>query len=248
MLYRYLFKGIPRLCSRQNSDRRRLSPRPYLHADLSRLDGLVRQLPFDLDDGAAVGSLFAEWRRSSRPRARHLLDLWTYCYVRRYFLVKFVRSAEHSTASDLEMVIDRAFKKVADNRKSIKDPERYPRWVIVVCRNVFVNHVTRQPAHISVDRIAEPSEEPDDVGRLHDEAIRATALDTAIERLPRHLREVARLRLAGELDYEVISDRTGLPVPSVRAYLHKAVVRLRRDRRFLDSLGYDRPPPGSDSI
>ncbi|NNE71551.1 MAG: sigma-70 family RNA polymerase sigma factor [Rhodothermales bacterium] len=223
-----------------------MSPRPHLHSDLSRLDGLVRQLPFDLDDGEAVGALFTEWRRSRRRRSAHLLDLWTYCYVHRYFLLKFVRAAEGSTAGDLEMVIDRAFRKVSENRASVKDPRRYPHWVTVICRNVFVNHVTRHPGHISVDRIAEPAQPPDTLEAIHDDAIRAGALDGAINRLPRHLRIVARLRLVQDLAYEVISERTGIAVPSIRAYVHKALLRLRKDRRFLEAMGYEHQLPGSD--
>lgn len=208
-------------------------------SDLSRLDGLVRELPFDLDDGAAVGALYAEWKGAPGKQNQYLIDLWTYCYVRRYFLVKFVRGDGGYSSGDLELVIEKAFQKIAAGRDSLRDATRYPNWVVVVCRNTFVNFVTRQPDHIPVDRIAEPRADPEPLDALHDEAIRASALDAAIRRLPAYLRAVARLRLVKGLAYEVIQEQTGIPVPSVRTYAHKAVTRLRQDKIFLRGMGYE---------
>lgn len=208
-------------------------------SDLSRLDGLIRQLPFDLDDGAAVGALYAEWKAAPDKQNQYLIDLWTYCYVRRYFLVKFVRSDAGHSSGDLELVIERALQKIAAGRETIRDASRYPNWVVVTCRNIFVNFVTRQPDHIPVHRIAEPRVDPELLDALHDEAIRASALDAAIRRLPAYLRAVARLRLVKGLAYEVIQERTGIPVPSVRTYAHKAVARLRQDKAFLRGMGYE---------
>ena len=208
-------------------------------SDLSRLDGLIRQLPFDLDDGAAVGALYAEWKAAPGKRNQYLIDLWTYCYVRRYFLVKFVRSEGGYSSGDLEMVIERAFKKISIGRETVREATRYPNWVVVVCRNTFVNFVTRQPDHVPVDRIAEPRVDPEPLDALHDQAIRASALDAAIRRLPAWLRVVARLRLVDGLAYEVIQERTGIPVPSVRTYANKAVMRLRQDKALLRGMGYE---------
>ena len=209
---------------------------------LRDLDDLVAGLPFDLDDAAAVGRTFRRWLRRGGKRASHDLDLWTYCYIRRYFLLKFVRSGALGSPADLEMLIDRAYRRVEDGRRDIREPHRYAHWVVVVCRNTFLNHASRFPEHVAVDRIAEPGAAAAAEDAWHDRALQIGALEAAISRLPTYLRAVAEMRLLRELPYDVIADRTGQPVPSVRAYLHKALVRLRRDGVLLRILGYE---PGS---
>ncbi|MBO6574556.1 MAG: hypothetical protein JJ896_03995 [Rhodothermales bacterium] len=205
---------------------------------LGRLDDLIARLPFSLDDGDAVGDVYEEWRQKPSAGLQHLVDLWTYCYVRRYFLMKFMRSSVRHSSGDLDMVVERAFRKIEQGREAILDGRRYPRWVIVVCRNTFLNFVGRYPDHISVDRIAEPSGETD-VDQVLDHAMRATALDVAIARLPTYLRIPVRLRVVQELSYEVISERLGMGIASVRTYVHRGLQRLRQDRALREALGYE---------
>jgi RNA polymerase sigma factor (sigma-70 family) len=219
--------------------------RSHLRKDLKDLDSLIRRLPFDLDDGDAVGRLYAEWNQNRRTQTGYLIDLWTYCYVRRYFLIKFIRSDAAYTGADLEMVVERSFLRIARKRETIREQHKYANWVIVVCRNTYLNYVTRQPDFVPMDRIAEPGAEDELLIELHDDAMRATALEAAIVRLPAHLREVAWMKLVDGLEYDDIEQRTGIAVPSARAYVHKALTRLRNDSRFLAILGYDPGASGS---
>lgn len=239
---------IPFCVTLWGSTGRAFSPLPdpsHIRKELSDLDELIRRLPFALDDGDAVGALFSRWRRRPSRRNAYLIDLWTYCYVRRYFLIRFVSSGSRMAGSDLEHAVEAAFGKIERSRSGLIDPERYPRWVIVICRNTFASHVRRTPGHVSVDMVAEPAQAPDPVLELHDQAIRAAALEAAIGRLPKSLRPVARMKLIDGLDYTVIQDRTGAPVPTIRSYLHKALVRLRQDPQFLRILGYGPGPSKS---
>jgi RNA polymerase sigma factor (sigma-70 family) len=219
--------------------------RSHLRKDLKDLDSLIRRLPFDLDDGEAVGQLYGEWVQHGRAQAGYLVDLWTYCYVRRYFLIKFMRSDAAYTGADLEMVVERSFLRIAAKRDTIREQHKYANWVIVVCRNTYLNYVSRQPDFLPLDRVAEPGAEDEMLVELHDDAMRATALEAAIARLPAHLREIAWMKLVDGLEYEDIEQRTGITVPSARAYVHKALTRLRNDARFLTILGYEAGESGS---
>lgn len=219
---------------------------PHIRKDLNDLDALIRKLPFALDDGEEVGRLYARWLRRPDRRTSYLIDLWTYCYVRRYFLTRFVRWPYSLAGSDLELNVERAYRKIEASRSGLREPERYPHWVIVICRNTFLNFVSRRKDHVSVEKVAEPAGDDDEgLLALHDDAVRASALDAAISRLPRYLQQVAAMRLRDGLDYEVIRERTGAPIASVRAYLHKALVHLRQDPHFLRVLGYGSRRPGS---
>ncbi len=206
---------------------------------------MAAKLPFDLDDGAAVGRLYLKWDRRATSMRRYQLDLWTYIFVRRYFLIRFVRPGADYTMADVEEVVEQAYRRVEQKRSSLREKELYPNWVSVVCRRTFLNFVSRNPPRVRMDRVAEPAGQEDDLLRLHDDAIRASALDAAIARLPGYLQTVIAMKLIQDLAYPVIAERTGAPLASVRAYVHKALVRLRADEDLIAVLGYETPSTGS---
>ena len=59
----------------------------------------------------------------------------------------------------------------------------------------------------------------------------------AIDRLPNFLQEVARLYFTQQRKYDEIGQITGKPVPTIRAYVNKAVKRFRQDRVLLAYVG-----------
>ncbi|HKL88843.1 MAG TPA: hypothetical protein VJ884_07535, partial [Salinibacter sp.] len=54
----------------------------------SRLRTILDQLPFAVDDSDAANDVFRRWRENGDPEAERLVDMWTYCFVCRYFLAK----------------------------------------------------------------------------------------------------------------------------------------------------------------
>ena len=68
---------------------------------------------------------------------------------------------------------------------------------------------------------------------LHDAGMVHEGLRQAIKRLPEYLREVAYLRLIKDTPYQDIEQFTGKPLPIVRSYVNKAVLKLRSDPVFL---------------
>jgi RNA polymerase sigma factor (sigma-70 family) len=217
-------------------------------SELLGIDRLARRLPFALDAVDEAGAAFARWRLLGRERDRRTVDLWTYCYIRRYFLVRFAREPSFGV-SELEDVVEKAFRRVEEGRATLREPERYARWTTVVCRRTYLNFVSRRRELMPVDRIAEPEADGPSAETLHDRAGTMRVLVAAVERLPAFLRPYARLRFVDGLEYEEIADRTGRPVPTVRAYAHKAILRFRADGRLMrhvrERAGYESGEGGS---
>ena len=206
------------------------------------LHRVARHLPFQLDETDRVGEAFARWRDGKDATGERTVDLWTYCFVRRYFLVKFAREPAYGIA-DLDELVERVYRKVQTHRHTVERAERYASWVSVICKNTFLNYLRRRRRQVSVDAEGGPvlKDEPADVH--HDAPLVRQALLAAIARLPPSLQTVARLKFVEDRPYEDIAAETERPVASVRAYVHKAIERFRKDERLLAYL--DPPDVGA---
>lgn len=197
------------------------------------LASVAAHLPFHLDETERANTAFRRWRQHDDDEARRIVDLWTYCYVRRYFLYKRARATSRDTSADVEALIEKTFLKVQENLNAVSDATRYTHWVSVVCKRTYLNYRRTQLATVSVDQDSGPVLAVDAPDVLHDPNLARIAVRQAIERLPPFLREVARLRLLEGRSYEEIHKRTGKPIASVRTFVNKARVKIRTDEEFL---------------
>lgn len=203
------------------------------------LEALAARLPFALDDVAQVNAAFVRWRAERCPHALETVELWSYCFVRRYCLLKFYRG--HASArSDQDALEARILRTVQEKRVRVIHAARYASWVSVVCRNMYYNYLrSHRVIFLSVETAGLPSV-PASAPRRHDDARADAALSAAIERLPAYLQNVARLHFLGHRSYREIAELTGRPAPSVRTYVSKARTCFRRDaalRALLRDLG-----------
>lgn len=199
-----------------------------LRAALHRTETLAARLPFGLDEYARVDEAFQAMRRSPSADLRQQVELWTYCYIRRYFLFKFLRHHQFRPG-DLDLLIDKTFRKVERNRDDLDLPARYAAWVSVVCRNTFLNRVRIRREYQSVDDEYGPVLSVHEEGGSHDVAAVLHAVEAAIARLPNYLQEAARQRLLYERPYDEIAAALDVKVSLVRTYTSKALKRLRED-------------------
>lgn len=195
-------------------------------AVLTAIDVVAGALPFNLDDYGRVNQVFAASILSTDDEdlARQI-DVWTYCFVSRYFAVQFLRSGR-PTWSDLDRLIDTAFVKIRRGSSKLRAPGKYSSWVGTVCRNVYLNYVRSYKLEWLEDPegiVAESSH-----AEQYDHGILAETLARVIDDLPPFLQEAARLRLFGGLTYREISDRTGQSIPTLRAYANKSLKLIRR--------------------
>lgn len=187
------------------------------------LDDLAALLPFELLDTSAANALYVRYSEHGTAHERRLVDVWTYCYIRRYYLVKIIQQSHYSVA-DLDRLTSKVYQRVLEKREALTSNTRYANWVSVVCKNSYINYLRQQ------QRTPEVFEEEWMPGvTLNDPGLVLQVVLAAIARLPEFLREVARLRLVEEYSYEEIADITGRDLPTLRAYANKAVKRLRVD-------------------
>ncbi|WP_103020851.1 RNA polymerase sigma factor [Salinibacter altiplanensis] len=200
-------------------------------ASASELQTVTDRLPFSVDDTGAANDAFRQWKEEEDPDAKRLADLWTYCYVCRYFLAKSARGT-FDNPSDADELTTRAYRKVQKNRDGVRNAGRYANWVSVVCKNTLLNYTRRNQFSESIDDTdravltAGTTNTVAEVGFVHE------AFVEAIERLPAYLQEPARLYFLEDREFEEISEAVGKPVATVRTYKHKAMKQLRTDDRL----------------
>jgi RNA polymerase sigma factor (sigma-70 family) len=196
------------------------------------IDAVAAHLPFHLYETREVSRFYRQWVERDDADAGYIVDLWTYCYLRSYFLAKVVGS--HSLGpADLEEMIDLAWRQVDAKRTEVRDADRYPSWVSTVCRNAFLNYLrTHQQAAVPIDSLDLESENSNPEADL-DGGLLLDALDRAICRLPGTLRHVARLWYLEEYSFDDICRKTGKSTPIIRSYLSRSSARLRRDPLLL---------------
>ena len=204
----------------------------------SELRTIIKRLSFSVDDTAAANDAFRRWRNGNDSDAERIVDMWTYCYICRYFLSKSSQGAfDH--ASDTDELTTRAYRKVLDNRDGVRNPDRYANWVSVICKNTFLNYTRRDQFSESVEEEEGPTLTAENRQSVAEVGFVREALDEAIDRLPQYLQKPARLYFLEDREFEEISDAVDKPVATVRTYKHKAVKQLRTDERLQEYV--DRP-------
>lgn len=158
---------------------------------------------------------------------RHV-DLWTYCYICRYFLAKSTRG-EFNAPSDADELITRAYLKVQENRSGVRDPHCYASWVSVICKNTFLNYTRRDRFPASIDEPDGPELRANDGRPVANVGFVREAFAKAIERLPTYLQEPAHLYFLEDRGFDEISEAIDKPIATIRTYKHKATKHLRND-------------------
>lgn len=204
----------------------------------SELRTVIDRLPFSVDETDAANEAFRGWMEQDDPKAKRLVDLWTYCYVCRYFLSKSAKGT-FDNPSDADELTTRAYRKVQKNRNSVRDPGRYANWVSVVCKNTLLNYARRDQFSKSIQEEGSPTLTANEERPVADVGFVREAFVEAIERLPRYLQEPARLYFLEDREFEEISEAVDKPVATVRTYKHKAMKHLRTDDRLQEYV--DRP-------
>ncbi len=208
----------------------------------ARLGALARHLPFGVDDFDAARDAFLTWRRTGDDADRQTVQLWAYCYIVWYFYGKFARERTGSP-SDLDGVIERAFRRTFRSMDTVRDPERFPQFVSVVCRNVLLSYRARRRPTVEMDDHLAPV--PASAADGLDRVLVRRLIVRAIDALPPAVSEVARMRLLEGRSYHDIAQATGHPLATARTYYSKAIARLRADPD-LRALHTDAPPDGRE--
>ncbi len=205
---------------------------------------LAADLPFPLDDTAAAARAFAQGCTGDAAARGHA-QLWAYAWAQRYVARAFA-TERVGEPSDVDAVLDRIldglFSTPLEGR--ITDPDRFPAYVSKICKNALLTHRRDRRQFVEADDLSLDPTLDDDPFEGDALAIRHDVI-AALTILPAAVRAVAEMRFLEQASYEDIAAATGHPLPTVRTYVSKALVRLResgllRAHHFDDVL-----PPGA---
>lgn len=156
-----------------------------------------------------------------------------------------------------EELAQETFLRAFSNLQSYDPRFRFINWILRIAHNLAIDTLRRRaPLEVSLDdpvapdappraeRVADPHA---DTSREAEQGQLARALDAALARLRPEYRRLVVLRYHDDLSYEDLSAITGLPLGTVKSYLHRARVEMAR---HLTEAGWGRtgalqPPAGA---
>ncbi len=125
------------------------------------------------------------------------------------------------------------------------EQRKFSAWLLTIAHHVAIDDLRRgalktQPLEEGTEDGPQTREFADTIGAtpaaIAEHGELAVALQTAIGRLRPEYREVVTLRYERELDYDEISEMTGLPMGTVKSSLHRARKELAD---HMESLGWN---------
>ena len=144
---------------------------------------------------------------------------------------QFVQDREEVEDICME-TFEKAFKQLATYRTDM----RFSTWILTIARNSALDHVNREKTRSkrietssldqddsNASKVVDPSVSPED------EYIMSQCqekFETSIEGLPELYREIARLCFLDNLGYKEISEKTGVPVNTVKTRVRRAKMIL----------------------
>lgn len=179
-------------------------------------------------------ALVAMAREGREPAYRELLAR----YERPVFSILFRMVRDRELAEDLAQ---ETFIKVLNNIHRYSDDFKFSSWIFKIANNIAIDHLRkRQLDTVSIDggrdaetpdsqkasalTIVSPGESP--LEELESREL-GSAIERAIGKLRPEYRSCVLLRHVEAYSYEEISDIVGLPLGTVKTYIHRARQELR---------------------
>jgi RNA polymerase sigma-70 factor (ECF subfamily) len=146
-------------------------------------------------------------------------------YSRRVYVVAYAIVQDIAEAED---IVQDTFLKAHRQRRTLREPEKFPAWLLTVTRNAARDRVRRrkpQAGAESFDALIDPAATP---GSAMEQVERQTHLRRALATLPEDHRTALTLRYLEGLDYRAIESTMGLSNGALRGILGRALGTLRR--------------------
>jgi RNA polymerase sigma factor (sigma-70 family) len=147
-------------------------------------------------------------------------------YSRRVYVVAYAIVQDVSEAED---IVQETFLKAHHQRSKLREPEKFPAWLLTVTRNAARDRLRRR----------RPQADPETMGALvdHSAVTPGSAMEQeehqkhlrrALASLPEEHRTALTLRYLEGLDYRAIETTMGLSNGALRGILGRALGTLRR--------------------
>lgn len=141
--------------------------------------------------------------------------------------------------SDVEDVMQEVFIKVYRGLGGFRGDAKLSSWIYQIARNEALNRA-RKPGAVETPIEDVVIESPEDTrpDKEYHKKIEREYLEQCLAEIDENLRTALELRYMGEMSYEEIAGTMGLPIGTVKTYIHRGKIELKRvmsRRRFVDS-------------
>jgi RNA polymerase sigma-70 factor (ECF subfamily) len=147
-------------------------------------------------------------------------------YSRRVYVVAYAILQDVSEAED---IVQDTFLKAHHQRSKLREPEKFPAWLLTVTRNGARDRLRRRRPQAdpeAFDTLADQSAAPP--GSAMEKEEHQAHLRRALATLPEEHRTALTLRYLEGLDYRAIETTMGLSNGALRGILGRALGTLRR--------------------
>jgi RNA polymerase sigma-70 factor (ECF subfamily) len=146
-------------------------------------------------------------------------------YSRRVYVVAYAIVQDVSEAED---IVQDTFLKAHRQRRNLREPEKFPSWLLTVTRNAARDRLRRRRPQAGVETfetLVDPGATP---GSALEQEERQAHLRRALAALPEEHRTALTLRYLEGHDYRAIEAAMGLSNGALRGILGRALGTLRR--------------------
>lgn len=130
---------------------------------------------------------------------------------------------------DVEDVVQEAFIKVYRGLAKYRGEAKLSTWVYAVARNEAADAARRgRPAAEPLDHVVLVAAEESRPDEQYAKRAERDRLERCLAELEENYRVALELRYMAEMSYNEIADTMGLPMGTVKTYIHRAKIELKR--------------------
>jgi RNA polymerase sigma-70 factor (ECF subfamily) len=142
---------------------------------------------------------------------------------------------------DVEDVVQDVFIRVYRGLSGFRGDAKLSTWMYAIARNEAVNASRRRdPTSEPLEDVVIESREDARPDEEYRRKAQREDLERCLSELDRDFRVALELRYMGEMSYEEIAEAMELPLGTVKTYIHRAKIELKRvmvRKRFVESHG-----------
>lgn len=132
-------------------------------------------------------------------------------------------------SDDVEDVVQMVYVKVYRNLDKFRGDSKFSTWLYQIARNEAINAVKKRRLDTTpVEDVTIAAPDQDGPEAAFRRTAAADELDAAMDRIDARYREVLELRYMGERSYDEIAEMTGLPIGTVKTYIHRGKAALKK--------------------
>jgi len=182
--------------------------------------------------GEGDAGLVAEARQGSEKAFRQLVERY---HPMAYAVVRGILGKR----SDVEDVAQEVFIKIFRGLSGFRGDSKLSTWIYTVARNEAINAARKSnPAGASIDDVVLESPEELRPDKLYHRKIQQEEIERGLSELDPDYRLALELRYMGEMSYAEVSEAMGLPIGTIKTYIHRAKIELKRvmsRRQFVET-------------